>query len=898
MSSSTSGTTVGAGAAHPRPVRRPPVPAGLLSGFGIALLVLGTPAAGAGAVRSPEEAFGFRLGSDKQLVSWEQEVDYLAELTKGSDKLRLLELGSTTMGKRLIAVVISAPQNLAALDRHRQIARALADPRVTSEEAAATLAAEGRVIVAIGCSNHASELAAAQMAPELVHQLVTDDSPRTRRILGEVIVLLFPSMNPDGMDLVVDWYKSSLGQPWEGEDMPWLYSKYVGHDINRDFFMLTQVENRRFADVFYREWRPQVFLTMHQMGGKGSRFFVPPNYESEPVDPNYEPLLWREAGLLGHAMATEMEARGLKGVITNALYDYFFPGYEDSGPLGHNTVCLLTEAASAKLATPMDVSGDELLGTPKGLPEYGIRQNHPNPWEGGTWRLRDIVDYEETAVLSLLDMSARYREELLRNFHRMARNQIEKGRREPPFAFVVPAGQRDPLTAVRMIDILRLGAVEVWKAKAPFEADGHRYPAASYVIRMDQPNRAYAKTLLERQTYPARRLLGGGPTERPYDVTGWTLPLQMGVEVVAAQHAFEFQGEPVERAAAAPVALPAKGAALVLPAELNDSILAVNRILKQGGRVFRAPRPLRNGTTLGPGAFVVPLTGAQADGAREQVRRLAIPALTLPALPGALTPLSAPRVGLYKPWTANIDEGWTRWLLEQYEFSFTNLSDADVRAGRLHDRFDVVILPSVHLKSILEGRKKGTVPQEYAGGIGTEGVASLRVFVEEGGTLVALGASSELAIERLRLPVRDALAGVKPEAFSCPGSILRTRVDPTHPVAFGMPEESIAVFGSGSAFEVAAGFGPTQPRVVVQYPEAALLLSGWIEGESWLAGKAAAVDAPVGRGHVILLGFGVQQRAQPHATFKLLFNALYYHGSAARPDAAEVRTEGEPARSH
>ena len=846
----------------------------------VVLALLFSTAALAQSVPSPEQAFGFRVGTDQKLVNWTQVVSYLTEIAKTSDKLRVVDIGKTTMGKPFIAAVISSRENLARLDHYRDVVRQLADPRKTAADVAGRLAADGKVVVAIGCSIHASELGAAQMAPELAYLLVTDESPRTRRILDNVIFLLIPSLNPDGMDIVADWYKQTIGQPWEGGPLPWLYNKYVGHDINRDFFMLNQVENQHLARFFYEEWHPQVFLTMHQMGDRGPRLFVPPNYE--PVDPNYEPLIWREAGLLGHAIATDLEARGMKGVLTNAMYDYFFPGYEDSGPLGHNTVCMLTEAASARLASPSTVKREELAGTPKGLPEYRITQNFPDPWEGGTWRLRDIVEYDLHAALALLDGTAKYREELLQNFCRMGANQVDKGRTQAPFAFVVPAAQRDPLTSVKMVNILRRAAVEIWRATAPFEADGRNYDAGSYVILMEQPFRAYAKTLLERQTYPARRLYPGGPEERPYDVTGWTLPLQMGVEVVAVPRSFSFERERVERATPPPVSLDGRGAALALPSELNDSIVAVNRILRDGGKVWRATRPLKAGPTpLAAGAFVVSLKDRATAKAIEHVRALAIPAATLAALPGAeagLAPLNSPRVGLYKPWTANIDEGWTRWLLEQFEFPFASVVDADVRAGTLRERFDAIILPSIRnaAQGIVDGNRTGTLPPEYVGGIGSDGVKNLREFVEQGGTLVALGDSTRFPIERFGLPVRDALSGAKPEQFFCPGSILRTAVDASHPVGFGMPEDSIAVFQFAPAFEVTAGFGTPQPRVIVKYADSSILLSGWIEGEGMLANKAAAVEVPLGRGRVILFGFGVQQRAQPHATFKLLFNALYY----------------------
>ncbi len=862
-----------------------------LASCGVALLAVTTGAAAQRPLPTPEDAFGFPVGADRQLADWDQVTGYLDDLADASDRAQVIDIGQTTMGRRFVGLVVSSPENLAELDRYQDIVRQLSDPRRTDDDAAAALARDGKVIVAIGASIHATEVGAAQMAPELVHYLATDDSIRTRRILDNVIFLLMPSLNPDGMDLVVDWYRSTLDQPWEGTGMPWLYNKYVGHDINRDFFMLNQQENRLLAKVFYEDWRPQVFLTMHQMGSRGPRMFVPPNYD--PIDPNYEPLIWREAGLLGHAMATELEAQGLPGVITNAMYDYYFPGYEDSGPLGHNTVCLLTEVASVRLATPITVARDELRGTAKGLAEYGVQQNFPNPWDGGSWRLRDIVDYDFHAAVALLDAAAKFREELLHNFYRMGRNQVHKGRTEPPFAFVIPADQRDPLTAAKMVDILRLGGVEISRARRPFEADGRWYAAGSHVISMAQPYRAYAKTLLESQSYPARRLYPGGPLERPYDVSGWTLPLQMGVATVPVQRTFDFDGTAVVSATREPTRLPTDGAvALALPTSINDSFLAVNRILASGGTVQRTTAPTSvESAEIPTGAFIVSLDSDGRGDLVDTIEQLGVPALSLRQLPdaGLLTDLRTPRVGLYKPWTASMDEGWTRWLFEQHEIPFVTLTDAELRAGDLAQRLDVIVLPSIRnaAESIVKGNEPGSTAPEYAGGIGLDGVTHLREFVERGGTLVALGASTIFAIDRLDLPVRNVLADLSPEEFFCPGSILRTRVDTEHPVAYGMPDQSVAVFQSSPAFDVEAQLGANQPRIVATYAESSILLSGWIEGEEHLAGKAAVVDVPVGEGRVVLFGFGVQQRAQPHATFKMLFNALHYSVLTDAPSSAE-----------
>ncbi len=346
-------------------------------------------------------------------------------------------------------------------------------------------------------------------------------------MLRNVVLILIPSLNPDGHRLVVDWYRKTQGTPFEGGPMPWLYHQYAGHDLNRDAFMMNTAESRNLARFFYTEWHPQVFLSMHQMESSGPRMFVPP--VADPIDRNYDPIIWREAALLGGAMALELQRDRRAGVVSNAIYDYYWPGYEDSAPLGHNTVCLLTEVANVRIATPTNVPAGELRGQ-KGLPAYAPQINFPDPWPGGRWTLRDIVDYDLSAVRGLLHAVAVYRERIVQNFHDMGRRAVEAGQRGGPFAFIIAADQFDPHAAARLEELLLQGGIEIHRALEPFVADGHPFPAGTDLILLAQPYRAYVKTLLERQDYPVRRPYAGAPPERPYDVAGWTLPAQMGVD--------------------------------------------------------------------------------------------------------------------------------------------------------------------------------------------------------------------------------------------------------------------------------------------------------------------------------------------------------------------------------
>jgi hypothetical protein len=826
------------------------------------------------------------MGADGQLAAWPDILRYFEAVARSSDRVRIVEVGPTTEGRRTIAAIVTAPENMAKLEAIRDANRRLSDPRSLTDEQARELAADHRVIVAIGCSIHASEIAATQAANELLYDLATATDARTAAILRDVVLVLLPSLNPDGHTMVVDWYRRYMGTPFEGSPMPWLYHKYAGHDINRDAFMMNLAESRNLARFFYSEWHPQVFLTMHQMGTRGPRLFVPPNYD--PIDPNYDPLIWREAGLLGGAMAFELESRGRSGVLSNAMYDYYWPGYEDSAPLGHNTVCMLTEAASVRLASPLKVDAKDLSGTPKGLPAYAPQVNFPDPWPGGTWRLRDIVDYELDAARGLLAAASAYRQQLVENFFVMGRRAVERGRAGSPFAFIIPPDQGDPWAAARLVNVLIDGAVEVHEAREPFRVGDSSYSSSTVVVLMAQPYRAYAKTLLERQDYPVRRQYQGGPPERPYDVAGWTLPYQMGVKVVRAEQAFELPMlARLERARVqgAQVWSEKRPSYYLIDARGTGGAIAANRLLTAALGPSWTMSPVEiDGYRFPAGSLVV----GDSKPARAAVQAIAN-GLGLRVdgvkgkLPPRLLPLARARVGLYKPWTANVDEGWTRLVLEQYEFPFRSLSDADIRRGGLRALIDIVILPSAASQQLIAGNKAESVPQEYTGGLGTDGVAALKAFVEEGGTLVCLDSSASFAIDALKLPVKNVLRELRPEQFFCPGSVLRLELEPDQPLSFGMPAETAAFFSFGSAYEIAeapsGGAGGAKGNqagisVVGRYAARDVLMSGWLEGEAAIAGRPAVIEARVGRGRAVLIGFRAQHRGQSLATFRLLFNAI------------------------
>jgi hypothetical protein len=744
------------------------------------------------------------MGADRTVLDWDKVVSYFQALARTSDRIRVRELGKSTEGRSFIAAILAEPETLQHLDRYLAIQQKLADPRKTSPVEAERLFGEGKAVVMITCSIHATEIASTHTAVEFAYRLLTENKPRFRAILHDTIVILVPSLNPDGVDIVTRWYRKTLGTPFEGTDPPELYHKYTGHDNNRDWYMFSQVETQLTTSKLHNVWHPEIVYDVHQRGPYATRLFLPPWLD--PTEPNIDPILMQETNMIGTAMAADLTASGKTGIAMNAIYDFWAPSrhYQSF----HGGLRVLTESASAKLASPIDVTPQQILESELG---YNPRQrswNYLEPWLGGTWRLRDIVDYQLIAFESCLYNAALHREDLLRNFYRVSQRQIG---RTDPWGFVIPAAQRDPGAARKLVETLRFGMVEIGRA-----ADG------GAVIPMAQPYSGWAKALLERQKYPEEHLYPGGPPKRPYDVTAYTLPLLMGVDVRALSAPLSFSGDwQPPKTAAGPM----------YSAADSDSWMAVNAAWKQGRSVWRDPVS---------GDFSL-----AAVGAWKELRR--------------------PRIGLYRSWVPAIDEGWTRWLLEQFGFAYTSLHDADIQAGSLHDKFDVVVIPDQTAAAIDSGYRNGAMPPEYVGGLGAKGAAALREFTSFGGTLVCLNRASQYAIQHFDLPL-TAVTG-----YYSPGSLLNARLDTRHPLAYGVPQD-LAIWSQESpAWE-------TKLPVVARYMDSGLLASGWLEGEKAIAGRAVLVDAQLGKGHVVLFGMQPQYRGQSYLTFKLFFNSLLYFG--------------------
>jgi hypothetical protein len=853
------------------------------------------------ALPTPESVLGFEPGADFELAGYEASIDYFRRLDAASDRMQLLEVGRTSEGRPWTLAVISSPANLANLERYREIAQRLAHPAGLTDEDARALASEGRAFVDISGGLHASEVAGAQHTIQLAYDLLSQpDEPRTRAILDNVVLLLWPSLNPDGQDIVADWYRENVGGPYEASPLHELYQKYVGHDNNRDAYMLNTVESRVITRA-WRQWEPQIIHVHHQSSPFPTRIWLPPF--AEPIAPRAPALMAREVNAIGMLMAQALEQNGQPGATHMGTgFDAWYPGYIDYLPMLQNIVAYWTETALYRYATPYFYTIEDF---PAGMRDFRPASLYSSPWQGGWWRLRDAVDYMRTASIAVLDYAAKYREDLLYNRYQAGRDAIRRYTAEPPYAYIVPRAQHDPVAAVELLRRLAFNGVRIAQLAQDAAHDGVVYPRDTWVIPMDQEFAELVRQLFDVQVYPDLREYPDGPPEQPYDAAGWTLPYQMDVRTIAATTPLppEFRAalRPLRldagTAAAAPDApfeshevaaaitappgrITGSGGRLGVDPAQNNAYRLINRALAAGGRVRLANGvPGEDGGSGTSGRYLI--DGIAANTLDGWVEELALQAERTRAEGDAVV---RSRIGLYKPWRASMDEGWTRWLFDQYDFAYTTMTNADFRAGELESRFDVILLASDPPGTLLDGFPPGAVPPRYAGGIGAAGVRALDGFVRAGGTLVCLNQSSDFAIQQLHLPVRNVVRGVNRREFFASGSILEVTTDPAHPVMAGMPARAKVFFDGSPVFTTLDGF---EGVALAKYGErGSPLLSGYLLGPERLNGFAAALDVAHGRGHVILIGFRPQWRGQPFGTFRVVFNAALYGRETAEAAAA------------
>jgi hypothetical protein len=873
------------------------------------------------------------MGADRKMAHWDDMVRYYDRLGETSDRIKVVNMGKTSEGRPFYALFISSPTNLARLEEYRRINATFADPRGVPDDSLEALTKVGKAVVLQSMSMHSTEVGGSQMAVELVYDLLSRRDDEAKRILDNVISIVIPSFNPDGQVMVTEWYRKTVGSEAEGTSPPWLYQKYAGHDNNRDAFQQNLPDSKYISKLLFRDWIPQAYVDHHHMGGNGARIYLPPY--AEPVRPSADPIVWRELGWYGGYMATKEEEYGMSGVITDAVYSgWGHMGFHWITPF-HNIAGMLTESASASLASPVTLTPAQLQGNTRNLMSYKEQTNFPNPWPGGTWRLRDIVDRQKISAWATLDLAARNTEQVLRNMYLKGKHQTERGANGTPKAFVVPVNeQHDPLTTRKMIQNLLNQGVEVMQSTDGFTQDGKAYGPGTYVVSMAQPKMGVVRWMLGRTFYPDNEYTrdNDGNPIRPYDMAGDVMAEFMGVSVdpsnmkVTAALARVASAEPAAGAVA-------RGNTLSFSGRLNDSWRAANLLLAKGVTVRRVDKA---SGALHVGDYVVTRAPAAVVNSVAQATGVSFEAVTgnVNAISHVVKPL---RVAMYQRYNGgNADEGWTRLLFEDFNQPYHTIFDPELKAGNLGARFDVIILPADNAGTLVgrsggpaavaeagpgrggrAGRggggepsapnadphprggggnavlggpggaggrggrggggggagRGGQVPPEFRSGFGDEGVNALRDFVEKGGALVTFGESGQFAIERFQLPVRDVTAGLPFKQFWCPGCTLRVTVDTANALGYGMPASALATWLAGSeAYEIQPSAANVE--VVVRLADRDVLQSGWLLGESVIAGRPTMVSVPLGQGRVVLIGFRVQHRHQTHGTYKLLFNAL------------------------
>ncbi len=845
---------------HDRRRRPTPVLSVLAAAAAAAALLLGaTPAAAD--VPDPHEHLGHRVGADFKLADWEQVSSYYRALGEASPRVLVERVGETTEGRDFLLAVISSEGNLARLDAIREANRKIADPRGLSAEEKARLVRETPVTLFISNAMHSNETAAPQFGMELAHTLATSDEEPWKTARERMVILVAPTLNPDGLDHIVSWYRRTVETPFEGSGMTKLYQLYAGHDNNRDWFGLTQNETRIVTRLLYSVWRPQVYWDVHQQGSSRERFFVPPF--RDPLNPNLDPSIISAIDALGSRALFDMTRWGHKGVSTGVTYDMWWNGGNRNVPVRHNIIGLLTEAASVNYASPVFLPRRD-LGPPRSLPAYAPSNRFPDPWPGGWWRMRDIVDYELAFGRSLIGSLSREPSTWLGNSLAAAERAVAKGEAGGPAAWIVPSDDQDRKAVHRLIDTLLIGGVQVEAATEAFEADGRSWPSGSLVIRRDQPYGAHVKDLMEVQRYPE-----GDP---PYDVAGWTFPLLLGVRRVEVIRPFEVPTRPVT---AADVAIEG------FPDDSTEDMWSVRdgfawrRTLDALGRGEQLRLVERDGAEGGGEAGRYAFTPTDVDPERVDVVR---------------TYTGLPRIGVYAPWSSSMDEGWLRWVLDSHGVPYVRIRNEMIRAGTLRDVVDVLVIASIGGRSLDAGRSPGSVFPEFSRGLDPEGAIAVTEFVEAGGTLITLGGSSGWAAELFDLQITDVIADAKTKKdFSCPGSVLRgVFPEEREDVTVGLPSSIALMFSSGSAWRLGLSetekkareeakrlrADPRQIDVLLRYAPTRTLLSGWIRTPEVIADRAAWLRVHHGEGRIHLFAFRPQYRGWSQGTFQLLFRAI------------------------
>lgn len=828
------------------------------------------------------------------LFNYEQLISYLQKLDEVSGMVKMAEIGKSPMGKPMYICFISSEENIHNLDRLKEINRKLAlDPDLTDEEQA-SLVKEGKVFFLATLSMHSGEVAPSQSVPLIAYELITNSALNLQHsTLDEVVYMVVPCHNPDGMDMIVEHYQKYKGTKYETTSMPGIYHKYVGHDNNRDFVILSQEDTKSIAAIYNLDWFPQVMVEKHQMGSTGVRYFVPPPHD--PIAENVDVGIWNWIGVFGSAMAKDMAAAGQNGIAQKTIFDDYWPGCTETC-IWKNVIGMLTEGASVDIATPIYIEPNELKVWGKGLSEYEKSINFPEPWPGGWWRLGDLVAYEKSSTYSIIKTSAEKKAEILKFRNDLCRKEVQKGMAEPPYYYVIPKQQHDVGEMVRLVNLLMEQGVNVYELTAPVKLGETSCMAGDVVVPLAQPFRAFVKEVMEKQVFPLRHYTPGGEIIRPYDITSWSLPLHNGVqavEVVTRDPQVKPEWTMLSRPYSLREGLMSECWGYAFPVERNESFKAAFHAVSLGFPVDRITESFNhNGKVLNAGSFIVYGIGRQDKFLPVYQELNAEPVLLETKPDYKAERFTVPRIALVETYMHDMDAGWTRFVFDSYHIPYTIVKTGDFEKTDFTAGFDVVVFPSSNKDVVMTGKYKSEgedyytsdYPPEYVKGMGEKGFSNLMRFLDGGGLIVSWGAStdlfsgvlkikrSETETEEFSLPFRNISKDLK--GLYVPGAFAGIEVKQGHPLTYGMPAKSGAFYRGNPVFETSVPSFDMDRRVIASFPEKDILLSGFMEKEDLLKEQPCMIWVKKGKGQLVLFAFNPQFRASTAADYKLLFNSL------------------------
>lgn len=841
-------------------------------------------------IESPTSYYGFTPGDDYKLMDYKQLMDYLILLEKQSDRIYLEEIGTSALGQPMYVLAVSSAENIARLDELKEMNRVLALETGLTEAEKQHIFTEGKVFVAAAMSMHSNEVGPAQSVPLIAYDLATTQETDKLRWLDETVLMIIPSHNPDGQNMVAEHYRKYLGTKYEKTSLPGVYHKYVGHNINRDFITLTQPENRAVSRLTSHHWFPQVLVERHQMGAGGVRYFVPP--PTDPIAENIDASIWNWIGIFGARMMQRMTADNLQGVTQRYLFDMYWPGPTETS-LWKNVISMLTEAANAFHATPVFVEHQEIQVYGKGLSEYKKSINMPDPWPGGWWHLRDIVNYEISALWGMLDAAAIHRKEILQHRAQLTEKMVKTGREMAPYYYILPHKQHDRSALNRLVSLMHEHGVKTYQLAENTLIENRMFTEGDVVIPLAQPFRAFIKEVMETQDFPLRHYSPGGEMMRPYDITSWSLPLHMGVESIEINNPISGLEDKLTALTQIPAIDPktyTDAWALIFPATNNESYKAAFRALASGAKAERVSTEMKTPAfEVQKGDFLIinhKLPQSFWEGLMEPPKALSEKA-NIPT-----EPLKMPEIGLVETYFHDMDAGWTRYIFDQYHIPYRVIRPAELKNG-VPKGIETLIFPSVDKNILLKGqRERGdelyifNYPSAYTKAMGKEGLQKIMSWVNEGGKIISWEQSAGLfegllqadnedgSKESFRLPYRDIADDLNKNGLSIPGALLNVDFLADHPLTLGMPQSTGVMSRGRPVFATSIPNFDMDRRIIGSFPEKDILASGYAQKEELLARKAAMIWIKKGDGQLVLFAFNPQFRSNTHGTYKLLFNAL------------------------